>query len=155
MKNAVTLALAAALSTASLGGIAFAQTTTGSTSATTMSDDVRIVRIDENSDSDDANNPIPEMFRNPTADMTADAKAQVQADAEIMAELQENTIDLDNVLAAADAAGLKLPVAQLLTDAYRAMLPELGGADQSAALLALERANPGIRLGEGPDRLPT
>lgn len=104
MKNAVTLALAAALSTASLGGIAFAQTTTGSTSATTISDDVRIVRIDENSDSDDANNPIPEMFRNPTADMTADAKAQVQADAEIMAELQENSIDLDNVLAIDTAA---------------------------------------------------
>lgn len=70
-------------------------------------------------------------------------------------QIKSQAKDLDNVLAAADAAGLKLPVAQLLTDAYRAMLPELGGADQSAALLALERANPGIRLGEGPDRLPT
>lgn len=104
MKNAVTLALAAALSTASLGGNAFAQTTTGSTSATTMSDDVRIVRITENSDSDDATTQIPDMFRNPSADVTAQARAEAQADAAIMAELQENSIDLDNVQAIDTAA---------------------------------------------------
>nr|CAD6617008.1 hypothetical protein RTCK_03250 [Rhizobium sp. TCK] len=104
MKNAVTLALAAALSTASLGGISYAQTTASTTATSDMNDMVRIVRIDENSDSDDANNPIPEMFLNPSSDMTADAQTQVQADPALMAELQENSIDIKNVVAIDTAA---------------------------------------------------
>ncbi|MCJ8518403.1 hypothetical protein ABID21_001282 [Pseudorhizobium tarimense] len=104
MKNAVTLAIAAALSTASLGGISYAQTTASTTATSDMNDMIRIVRVDANADSDDANNPIPQMFRSPTADMTADAQAPVQADPALMAELQENSIELDNVLAIDTAA---------------------------------------------------
>lgn len=61
--------------------------------------------------------------------------------------------DLENVLAAAADAGLSLPVAMLVTEHYRALLPTHPNADHSAALLALERINPGQRLGSGPDQL--
>lgn len=62
--------------------------------------------------------------------------------------------DLRNVLAAAAEAGLALPLTSAATRSYEAIEAELGGADHAAALLALERINPGIRLGEGEDRLP-
>ena len=106
MRNAVTLALAAALSTASLGGIAFAQTTSSTTATATsdMNDMIRIVRISENSDSDDANNQVPEMFQSPTAEVTAEAQAEVRATPALLAELQENSIEVDNVLAIDTAA---------------------------------------------------
>lgn len=62
--------------------------------------------------------------------------------------------DLHNVLAAASAAGLTLPVTQLVTRQYESIAADLPSADHAAALLALERQNPGLRLGEAPDRLP-
>ncbi|WP_267874719.1 NAD(P)-dependent oxidoreductase [Massilia glaciei] len=62
--------------------------------------------------------------------------------------------DLQNALIAAAAAGLVLPVANVVTDNYRSIEHSHPRADQSAALLALERMNPGRRLGDGPDRLP-
>jgi hypothetical protein len=107
MKNAVTLALAAALSTASLGGIAVAQTTSATTATTAtsdMNDMIRIIRVDENSDSDDATVQVPEMYQNPSADVTAAAQAEVEATPALMAELQENSIELMNVLAIETAA---------------------------------------------------
>lgn len=61
--------------------------------------------------------------------------------------------DLRNVLAAAAEAGVVLPVTRLVTDTYQSIAADLAGADQSAALLALERINPGKRLGTGPDKL--
>lgn len=62
--------------------------------------------------------------------------------------------DLQNVLAAAASAGVVLPVAALVTGHYQSIAAELPRADQSAALLALEKRNPGKRLGAGPDQLP-
>ncbi len=62
--------------------------------------------------------------------------------------------DLRNVLAAAADAGLVLPVAALVTESYQSIADEHPQADQSAALLALEKKNPGQRLGAVPDRLP-
>ncbi|MFC0254079.1 NAD(P)-dependent oxidoreductase [Massilia consociata] len=62
--------------------------------------------------------------------------------------------DLHNVLAAAGAAGLTLPVAELVTRQYEAIEASLPAADHAAALLALERMNPGARLGSAPDQLP-
>jgi 2-hydroxy-3-oxopropionate reductase len=61
--------------------------------------------------------------------------------------------DLRNVLAAAAEAGVVLPVTELVTANYQTIAGDLGGADQSAALLALERMNPGKRLGTKPDKL--
>jgi len=58
------------------------------------------------------------------------------------------------VLAAAEAAGLTLPVAELVTRQYETIEGVLPTADHSAALLALEQMNPGTRLGSSPDRLP-
>ncbi|RJG11176.1 NAD(P)-dependent oxidoreductase [Massilia cavernae] len=62
--------------------------------------------------------------------------------------------DLENVLVAATDAGVVLPVTALVTERYASIAGELPRADQSAALLALEKLNPGQRLGAGPDKLP-
>ena len=62
--------------------------------------------------------------------------------------------DLRNVLAAAGAAGLTLPVTELVTQRYASIEIQLPTADHSAALLALEKLNPGIRLGSGKDQRP-
>jgi len=62
--------------------------------------------------------------------------------------------DLRNVLAAAGEAGVSLPMAAAAARSYASIEAELGGADHAAALLALERINPGVRLGSGEDRLP-
>ncbi len=61
--------------------------------------------------------------------------------------------DMHNILAAADAAGLNLPLTQLVTERYASIAERYATADHSAALLALEELNPGQRLGGGPDRL--
>jgi 3-hydroxyisobutyrate dehydrogenase-like beta-hydroxyacid dehydrogenase len=62
--------------------------------------------------------------------------------------------DLRNVLVAAADAGVVLPVAALVTEHYSAIVDDYPAADQSAALLALERVNPGHRLGDAADQLP-
>jgi 3-hydroxyisobutyrate dehydrogenase-like beta-hydroxyacid dehydrogenase len=62
--------------------------------------------------------------------------------------------DLHNVLAAAGEAGLTLPVTALVTQNFASIADDLPRADHAAALIALERMNPGKRLGEGPDLLP-
>jgi 2-hydroxy-3-oxopropionate reductase len=62
--------------------------------------------------------------------------------------------DLRNVLAAAAHAGVVLPLTALLTDHFQDLAADHPTADQSAALLAVEKLNPGQRLGAGPDLLP-
>ncbi|WP_426103890.1 NAD(P)-dependent oxidoreductase [Massilia sp. TSP1-1-2] len=62
--------------------------------------------------------------------------------------------DLRNVLAAAADAGLVLPVAALVTESFQSIAADHPHADHAAALLALEKKNPGQRLGAGPDRCP-
>lgn len=62
--------------------------------------------------------------------------------------------DLENVLIAADNAGLNLPVTKLVTKNYQSVLEQVPQADQSAVLLALEQDNPGLRLGDVADQLP-
>jgi 3-hydroxyisobutyrate dehydrogenase-like beta-hydroxyacid dehydrogenase len=62
--------------------------------------------------------------------------------------------DQHNILAAAAAAGIALPVTSLVTERYESIRDVYPGADHAAALLALERLNPGRRVGEAPDQLP-
>jgi 3-hydroxyisobutyrate dehydrogenase-like beta-hydroxyacid dehydrogenase len=62
--------------------------------------------------------------------------------------------DLRNVMVAAADAGVVLPVTALVTDSYASIEAQHPRADQSAALLALEKLNPGMRLGGAPDQLP-
>ena len=62
--------------------------------------------------------------------------------------------DMQNVLVAAADAGVVLPVAALVTEHYRSIVADYPKADQCAALLALEKVNPGQRLGDAPDQLP-
>lgn len=69
-------------------------------------------------------------------------------------QVKSQTKDLENVLIAATAAGVTLPVTELVTERYRSILNLVPKADQSAALLALERLNAGVRVGKGVDQLP-
>lgn len=62
--------------------------------------------------------------------------------------------DLENVLIAAAAARVQLPVTELVAARYRGIVDALPDADHAAALLALEALNPGARVGTAPDRLP-
>ncbi|MGZ3181290.1 MAG: NAD(P)-dependent oxidoreductase [Telluria sp.] len=62
--------------------------------------------------------------------------------------------DMDNVLAAAAEAGVVLPVSALVREHYLAIVAALPQADHAAALIALERMNPGQRVGDAPDQLP-
>jgi 2-hydroxy-3-oxopropionate reductase len=69
-------------------------------------------------------------------------------------QVKSQTKDLENVLIAATDAGIRLPLAELVTQHFRSILGEFPHADQSAALLALEKINPGVRVGAVADRLP-
>ncbi|WP_256077820.1 NAD(P)-dependent oxidoreductase [Massilia sp. YIM B04103] len=62
--------------------------------------------------------------------------------------------DMHNILAAAASAGVSLPLTSLVTERYDALAEFCPHADHSAALLGLERLNPGQRVGTLPDRLP-
>ncbi|OBV40377.1 2-hydroxy-3-oxopropionate reductase [Janthinobacterium psychrotolerans] len=61
--------------------------------------------------------------------------------------------DMHNILAAAEAANITLPVTQLVTQRYESLAATHATADHAAALLALEAINPGQRLGAAPDKL--
>jgi 2-hydroxy-3-oxopropionate reductase len=62
--------------------------------------------------------------------------------------------DQRNILSAAGAVGVTLPVTELVTRQYESIEKDLPSADHSAALIALERMNPGQRLGSKADTLP-
>jgi 2-hydroxy-3-oxopropionate reductase len=62
--------------------------------------------------------------------------------------------DQRNILAAALDAGVSLPVTELVTRQYETIEADLPAADHAAGLIALERMNPGKRVGAGADRLP-
>lgn len=69
-------------------------------------------------------------------------------------QVKSQAKDMRNILAAAQQVGLTLPFAQLAGEQFASLEDELGGADHSAALIALERENAGLRLGCEPDKLP-
>lgn len=60
--------------------------------------------------------------------------------------------DMDNILATAAAAGVQLPLTTIVGAQYHTIIDSIPNADHSAALLALERLNPGVRLGSEPDK---
>lgn len=62
--------------------------------------------------------------------------------------------DQHNVLAAAAAAGVALPVTSVVTERFEAIRDVYPRADHAAALLSLELLNPGVRVGTLEDRLP-
>lgn len=61
--------------------------------------------------------------------------------------------DMNNILATAADAGVQLPLTTVVAAHYQSILDSIPNADHSAALLALERLNPGVRLGGNPDKL--
>ncbi|MFS2022675.1 NAD(P)-dependent oxidoreductase [Massilia sp. GER05] len=62
--------------------------------------------------------------------------------------------DQRNILAAASGAGVTLPVTELVTRQFESIAGDIPSADHAAGLIALERMNPGKRLGSAPDRMP-
>lgn len=69
-------------------------------------------------------------------------------------QVKSQAKDMTNILSAAEVAGLQLPLTELVAQRYQSILASLPHADHSAALIALERLNPGKRVGEAPDILP-
>ncbi|MFZ6747138.1 NAD(P)-dependent oxidoreductase [Undibacterium sp. JH2W] len=69
-------------------------------------------------------------------------------------QVKSQAKDMENILIAAQHAGVDLPITRLVTDVYRDLLHDYPYADHSAALLALEHKNPGKRLGDKQDVLP-
>ncbi|NYE63337.1 2-hydroxy-3-oxopropionate reductase [Duganella sp. 1224] len=61
--------------------------------------------------------------------------------------------DQRNILAAAEAAGVVLPLTELVTARYLTLSKTIPQADHAAALIGLEQLNPGQRVGTGPDQL--
>ncbi|MRX10448.1 NAD-binding protein [Pseudoduganella sp. FT25W] len=61
--------------------------------------------------------------------------------------------DQRNILAAAEAAGIVLPLTELVTARYMTLSRQIPQADHSAALIGLEQMNPGQRVGAAPDQL--
>jgi hypothetical protein len=104
MNTAVKLALAGAMSIASVSGVALAQTatpmvdTTTTTNSTTMAEGVSIVYLDSlNNDQDRQQHTRLEAMTNDQSAM-AEAQAEASADAAIMAALQEKSIETMNVI---------------------------------------------------------
>jgi 3-hydroxyisobutyrate dehydrogenase-like beta-hydroxyacid dehydrogenase len=63
--------------------------------------------------------------------------------------------DQDNILAAARAAHLQLPLSERVTELYKSLVAQgHGECDHSALLLELERINAPARVGTAPDKLP-
>jgi 3-hydroxyisobutyrate dehydrogenase-like beta-hydroxyacid dehydrogenase len=60
--------------------------------------------------------------------------------------------DQRNILAAAEQAGIVLPLTELVTARYQTLAKQIPQADHAAALLGLEQLNPGQRVGDAPDR---
>jgi 3-hydroxyisobutyrate dehydrogenase-like beta-hydroxyacid dehydrogenase len=69
-------------------------------------------------------------------------------------QIKSQAKDMENILDAAAHANLHLPVTELVTEHYRAILASAPQADQSAILLALEQMNPQYRIGNAEDKLP-
>lgn len=61
--------------------------------------------------------------------------------------------DQRNILAAAAAAGVVLPVTALVTERFETLAETMPQADHSAVLAGLEELNPGVRVGSGPNRI--
>ena len=70
-------------------------------------------------------------------------------------QVKSQAKDMDNILDAAAGFNLQLPQAQLIQAVYARLLEHCPNADQSAALLDLEKANAGCRLGEMANILPS
>ena len=68
-------------------------------------------------------------------------------------QVKSQVKDMHNILAAAEAAHITLPLTELVTRRYESIAETHATADHAAALLALEELNPGHRVGSGPDKL--
>jgi len=108
MKKALTFALAAALSATSLGGFAFAQTTSSTTpmaATTPMTDDmVTVVVITDQTPDETETQQIPEMYKNATPETMTSAQAEIQADPALMDILVKKNVQLENVVGVQTAA---------------------------------------------------
>lgn len=69
-------------------------------------------------------------------------------------QVKSQSKDMRNILQAAHSHDLQLPVTEMIAEIYQQLLTYQAVADHSAAILELEKKNPGQRLGDQPDILP-
>ncbi len=69
-------------------------------------------------------------------------------------QIKTQAKDMENILLAARAANLQLPLTEMVAELYRSLLDDYPVADHSAALLGLESLNFPTRLGDSPNILP-
>ena len=69
-------------------------------------------------------------------------------------QVKSQVKDMENILLAAQNVGLHLPISEMVTEIFRSLMPEFAYADQAAGLLALEHANPSVRVGTNANMLP-
>ncbi len=67
-------------------------------------------------------------------------------------QIKSQAKDHANIVAAARDAGLQLPLTAVVADLFNGLLADHAEADQAAALLALEKLNNAVRLGDKPDQ---
>lgn len=70
-------------------------------------------------------------------------------------QVRSQAKDMHNILLAAATSGLTLPLARQVTALYDELMQSIPTADHAAALITLERMNPGKRLGSAADQLPS
>ncbi len=108
MKKALTIALAAALSTAPLGGLAFAQTTNSTTpmaATSAMTDDmVTVVIISDQTPDETETQQIPEMYKNATPETAASAQTEIKSDPALLDILTKKNVQIENVVGVQTAA---------------------------------------------------
>jgi len=102
MKNVLALTMIAAMSAATLGAPAFAQ----NAAPAVMAQDsmVNIVLIKANSESSMAQTPVPEQYLNASEEMMMKAQAEVKADPALMAELEKQSVQMNNIVGVETAA---------------------------------------------------
>ena len=54
-------------------------------------------------------------------------------------QVKSQAKDMENILLAAQNAGLHLPISEMVANIYRSLMPEFARADHAAGLLALEQ----------------
>ncbi|WEZ82982.1 hypothetical protein P6U16_18900 [Rhizobium sp. 32-5/1] len=105
MKKALTFALAAALSATSLTGFAYAQTTSSTTTmAAPLTEDMVSVIVVSEPQPDDGQTEVSETYKNPSPETIASAQTEIQADPALMDILVKKNVQLENVVGIQTAA---------------------------------------------------
>ncbi|OJF92680.1 hypothetical protein [Pararhizobium antarcticum] len=108
MNKALTLALAAVFSTASIGGIAVAQETTTTTTPMAapmaMTEEMVSIIVVSEPLPDDGQTEVPETYKNASPETISSAQTEIQADPALMDILVKKNVQIENVVGIQTAA---------------------------------------------------